>query len=448
MVEKISVIMPLYNAAVYLRESLESVLSQTFTQFELICINDASTDKTGDILIEYQKKDSRIKVLTNMIRSGAAYCRNMGIKAANGEYLSFLDGDDIFEEEMLEIAYQTAVDRNAEIVIFNYRHVPTEAVYKKELILHSEEYQKRYCRTAFSILDKEPYEFIIWSASPCNKLYKKKFIDANELEFQSLPSSNDVYFVIMALLLARKITVLEDNRVMLYAREHSQLTRISYNRNPMCAYQALVKVKEELKKRGVFEKTAPYYFYHVFQQLSTALVQTKNNETAKRFYRFLQNEGIRKLAGTELNKKEYADEYIYSKINLFISKSFESEWYIYESILSIYLEKKQDSLKKLFLKYQENSIQAGVWGAGINGRILLRFCNLHHLKIDMLVDTDKNKQGKRLEGHLIANPENAYGSIRVMLVSPQFIYQEVQEKIRKHDNVMEAVDVLQFLNII
>ena len=97
MSEKLSVIMPLYNADVYLRESLDSVRHQTFADFELICINDASTDTTEDILNEYKNNDSRIKVLVNKERSGAAYCRNIGITAAKGEYLSFLDGDDIFD---------------------------------------------------------------------------------------------------------------------------------------------------------------------------------------------------------------------------------------------------------------------------------------------------------------------------------------------------------------
>ena len=223
MKEKISVIMPLFNAAVYLRESLDSVLQQTFMEFKLICINDASADATGDILAEYQKKDARIQVLTNNEHLGAAYSRNIGIKEAKGEYLSFLDGDDIFEEEMLETAYQAAVEKDAEVVIFDYKHVPSEVIYEKKVMQHSDVYQKKYCRTLFSISDNEPYEFIIWSASPWNKLFNRKFIEENSLEFQNLSSSNDVYFVLMALFLSQKIFVLPDNRVFMSGNIISQL---------------------------------------------------------------------------------------------------------------------------------------------------------------------------------------------------------------------------------
>ena len=68
----ISVIMPLYNAAKYLKEALESVLKQTYRDFELVCINDCSTDDTLNILLEYKEKDKRIKILSNEIHSGAA----------------------------------------------------------------------------------------------------------------------------------------------------------------------------------------------------------------------------------------------------------------------------------------------------------------------------------------------------------------------------------------
>ena len=94
----ISVIMPLYNAEKYLPEALQSVLNQTYKEFELICIDDCSTDRTRSIVEEFREKDARIKVLINEEHSGAALSRNKGIKMAEGEYIVFLDGDDIFDE--------------------------------------------------------------------------------------------------------------------------------------------------------------------------------------------------------------------------------------------------------------------------------------------------------------------------------------------------------------
>ena len=93
---EISVVMPLYNAQKYLKESLDSILCQSFSNFELICINDDSSDDTENILKEYQSRDSRINIYKNAERSGAALSRNKGIEVAKGKYIIFLDGDDLF----------------------------------------------------------------------------------------------------------------------------------------------------------------------------------------------------------------------------------------------------------------------------------------------------------------------------------------------------------------
>ena len=148
---KISVIMPLYNAERYLEESLKSVLSQSLSDFELICINDGSTDNTLNILRTFQKEDNRIVVLENAQRQGAAYSRNKGIEAAKGKYLSFLDGDDIFEEEMLEAGYQAAFENAVDVVIYEYKHVLSEVIHQKERVNRRVEYKEKFCRKPFQI---------------------------------------------------------------------------------------------------------------------------------------------------------------------------------------------------------------------------------------------------------------------------------------------------------
>ena len=448
MSEKLSVIMPLYNADVYLRESLDSVRHQTFADFELICINDASTDTTEDILNEYQNNDSRIKVLVNKERSGAAYCRNIGIKAAKGEYLSFLDGDDIFDEEMLETAYQTAMKKKADIVMFDYKHVPSDMIDKKESIQHSNGFLEKYCTNTFSVLERQPFEIIIWSASPCNKIYKKSFIENNKLEFQNLPSSNDVYFVVMCLLLAQKIIVLNDNRIMLYARDHNQPARISCSRNPMCVYNAMLEVKKGLMERKVFQKCASHFYYMLYQQLMAALQRAGSEEAEKDFCEFLRTTGIKCLGIRDPQIELDTDSYIHSKFVPFMKEGIYADWYRGVNILSIYLDKQSDVLITFIAQYKKNGIQIGVWGAGINGKILIQFCNQHGLAVDLIVDADKQKQGKTFEGYCISPPEKAYGRVKVMIVTGQFMYQDVQKKVRQHDKDMKLLNISSFLNLI
>ncbi|MDO5397162.1 MAG: glycosyltransferase family 2 protein [bacterium] len=116
---KISVIIPVYNAEKYLAETLDSVLNQTFADFEVIAVNDGSKDNSLAILKEYEKKDKRIKVIDKK-NTGVSDTRNIGIKNAVGEYVCFVDSDDLLSVSYLQDLYIAARDTEADIVMCNY----------------------------------------------------------------------------------------------------------------------------------------------------------------------------------------------------------------------------------------------------------------------------------------------------------------------------------------
>jgi glycosyltransferase involved in cell wall biosynthesis len=116
----ISVIIPVWNSQRYLSRCLEGVLAQTFKNFEVICVNDGSTDNSGEILSHYARKDKRVKII-NQINRGQAAARSVGLKAARGGYIYFLDSDDFIHPQLLEIAYHFITKHNANWLTFRYR---------------------------------------------------------------------------------------------------------------------------------------------------------------------------------------------------------------------------------------------------------------------------------------------------------------------------------------
>lgn len=116
MLKKISIIMPVYNTGEYLHKCIQSILAQTLKEFELIIINDGSTDNSGEICDEYAKSDSRIKVI-HKINEGVSVARNVGISVADGEYITFVDSDDWIEADMYSELYNYAKVYNADIVM-------------------------------------------------------------------------------------------------------------------------------------------------------------------------------------------------------------------------------------------------------------------------------------------------------------------------------------------
>ena len=105
---KVSIIVPAFNTEKYLPECLDSVVNQTLKDIEIICIDNCSTDNTLNILNEYAKKDSRIKVIANKVNKGVANSRNLGLDSASGEYVGFVDSDDFIELDMFEKLYKVA----------------------------------------------------------------------------------------------------------------------------------------------------------------------------------------------------------------------------------------------------------------------------------------------------------------------------------------------------
>ena len=135
----VSVIIPVYNVEKYLAECLDSVISQDIQDMEIICVNDGSTDSSGEILKTYARKDDRIKVVSQE-NKGLSSARNIGIEYAKGEYLLFLDSDDCLAEFVLKELYETAQGEDVEILTFD-----AECFYETEE-LKKREYKDNYYR--------------------------------------------------------------------------------------------------------------------------------------------------------------------------------------------------------------------------------------------------------------------------------------------------------------
>ena len=116
---KVSIIVPIYNVEKYLKKSISSLLNQTLKDIQIILINDGSEDNSLRICNEFKRKDSRICVI-NKVNGGVSSARNVGLSAATGEYVGFMDPDDWVEPQMYENMYYTAIKHQSEMCICNY----------------------------------------------------------------------------------------------------------------------------------------------------------------------------------------------------------------------------------------------------------------------------------------------------------------------------------------
>ena len=129
---KVSVIVPIYNVEEYINKCIDSILNQTFREFELILVDDGSTDNSGNICDTYKSIDNRVRVI-HKDNGGLSDARNFGIEAATGEFLYFIDGDDFIHEDTLESMYNSIMKTNSDISVCNmiryYGEEDTEKFY-------------------------------------------------------------------------------------------------------------------------------------------------------------------------------------------------------------------------------------------------------------------------------------------------------------------------------
>ena len=246
---KVSVIIPVYNAEKYLEKCLDSLLKQTFTDMEVICVDDGSTDASLEILKRFQEKDRRIHVLTQE-NQYAGTARNNGMKIAQGEYLLFLDADDFFEETLLEKIYSQGKKMEADIVLFGAKQYngktgcvsPAPWYLKKDAVPEENPFSRKTQDTDI---------FAITTPAPWTKLFRKEFIDSEGIFFQGLQNSNDVYFTLTALAAAEKITCVEEDLVF-YRVGTAESLQGSKKFSPACFLEAYCAVYEELNRRGIY----------------------------------------------------------------------------------------------------------------------------------------------------------------------------------------------------
>lgn len=165
----LSIIVPAFNIENYISRCLENLINQKYKNIEIIVVNDGSEDKTGEIIDSYTQKDSRIKVIHKK-NEGVSIARNVGIDIAKGDYIGFVDGDDIVEEEMFEILIKNAVKYNADISHCGYKMIfpsRTDYYHNTEAIIIQNNYDGLK-----DLLKADMVEPGLW-----NKIYKANLFD-------------------------------------------------------------------------------------------------------------------------------------------------------------------------------------------------------------------------------------------------------------------------------
>ncbi len=259
---KVSVVIPVYNTALYLEQCLDSLINQTLQDIEIICINDGSTDESLSILDRYKNQDKRIRVF-NQENKGQSAARNLGINRAQGEYIGFLDSDDFAKPEMFEKLYGNAKSNDSDITmcsieVFNEK---TQQTTEHDPYLSLDIFNKSFENRVFSHYDCSDFLFRI-CVTPWNKIFKRELIDKNKISFIEGVNFEDNVFCLETLLRAGKITIIKEPLVV-YRKESETSYSFGHNDYKKLDFFKITEFEENvLKESSFYEKYRDYFEFH------------------------------------------------------------------------------------------------------------------------------------------------------------------------------------------
>ena len=222
---KISIIVPVYNVERYLDNCIESILNQTFKDFELILVNDGSNDKSYEICKSYLEVDSRIKII-NKENGGISSARNAGLDIAIGEYIGFVDSDDYIHPQMYEILYKNIKNEEADISLCNFKKVASYEECRLKIFLERDLNVKtlEYSNVDSSkelFTDKSITFVVAW-----NKLYNRRLFEKNRYKVGKIHEDE---FIIHRLLYESNKVVYTTMELYFYLKRENSITSKSLN---------------------------------------------------------------------------------------------------------------------------------------------------------------------------------------------------------------------------
>lgn len=410
MEEKISIVMPVYNTGKYLEEALDSLANQTFRDFQVFCVNDASQDEvTNGLLKAYEAKDDRIHVIWLQENVGAAEARNIGFSKAQGEYVIFLDADDIFRENMLEEMYQKIRQEDAEVCYCAYRAFYIENGKK---ILSFEQRP--------SIYDQREEFFCDAISTAWTKLCKRSFLLENHIYFQSTPSQNDVFFSYMVYLKSGRQCKCDKHLVEYRTKNPNQITAKADKLYFFKAVElTLASIKGDEKEPLYRKQLILKVLIHANQYIS----ELTDSDRKAEYYAILQ-QALKKNKDVAVYKKKVYNYYV-KKV---LTEDYDGAWFdfafTYEALLEFYTSEIVDRLHG----YQKILL----WGNGKRGQAFQKICRENHLNLTSVSDTRNENVGEKTSyGYEIVHTDKAFHETDVIVASNFFVYHQLLEQKNK-----------------
>lgn len=363
MKNKISVIIPTYNTEQYIKECIDSILHQTYQNFEIIVINDGSTDNTLEVLNSI--KDERIRVIT-IENSGQGFARNMALKEATGDYIMFIDSDDFIEPVTFEVTLNRILKDKSDLVYFDwkyyYQKTGTYAYVSNEEFFHKKVLEKDECKELLKI----QHYFTV------NKLYKKSFLLENNIKYGEKYIYEDVPFWVRVCMNANKVSLIQSP---LYSVRTNETSTTKSNLNTDRHVNGFIKAFDE----SIVEIKDEKYKYYFLNYMMNKFLLYYNKRTPRKLKKHFAAEAHNRFKQYDITKFKVKSR-VLKVINKIEPLKSEERFKLYAKMSHILQTNakmakrklkhilKRDKNKKAFKKYENKKLKEQILFMGFDYR--------------------------------------------------------------------------------
>lgn len=391
---EISIIVPVYNVEKYLKECLDSILRQTFRDYEIICINDCSTDNSLQVLKEYEKEHMEIKVINNPINKGLSYSRNIGLEIAKGKYIAFVDSDDYLIVNALEILHKEAEEKELEILYFDKEIIYEDAWKNQRIYTTSDknDYLGIYTGKELFVRLSEKVESI--NPNAYTQFFLRDFLIKNTIKFYERIVHEDYLFYFVCAMNARRVAIM-NRKLYVYRKREGSITSTIDEKRKQSVFIVFIEILNYWKNNKFTEKEhiAIKKYIELIYRLYTQFSDLCSDNNSLMF-------------GTP------ADSFLYE----IVSKK--------KIMNSNNIRLTNDELELL-----EKKANIWIYGAGAVGLETFHFLQNHSINIEGFVVSDKRINPKKILGMKVYQlDEIQIGKEDLFIIAVKSEYQKIDIK--------------------
>ena len=332
-----------------MQQCLDSARAQTISNIEIICVDDGSTDDSRGIVRTYMESDARIRLLEQQNAGGGA-ARNHGMSVARGEFLYFLDADDWIEPNLLELALSRCVQCDSDLVAFpafSYDDLSgeqwsTDWVFDRDSLPSTD---------VFSYQDMPNAIFNTFGNVPWNKVFRRSFVADNKLQFQEIFRTNDLLFVCKALMLAKRISVV-DQHLVHYRVGTTQNCQSTNDKEPLGFYKAFAALREFLVERGMYDDVSTSFANHALDGFVSNMMSLNAKDSFDQVVDMAKKEARGTFQLGALQRSEARDLFKFDLFHAVVDSPEGAELFQWDKTMLQYLNQAWKTMGEL---YSENN---------------------------------------------------------------------------------------------